>query len=113
MNADLLDRLRKDLEAERGGIIDELQSYGADPYGEKVDRIAGINEGFADSAAATTERAEVLSRVASARERLAAVDNALARMNEGTYGTCEVCGRDIGEARLEARPLSTLCIDHA
>lgn len=113
MNAELVDRLRKDLEGERASIIDELRSYGADPDSEKVDRIAGINEGFADSAAATTERAEVLSRVASARERLASVEGALASMEEGTYGTCEVCGREIADARLEARPTSTRCIDHA
>lgn len=113
MNADLLDRLRKDLEVERGSIVDELQSYGADPHSEKVDRIAGINEGFADSAAATTERAEMLSRVASTRDRLASVEDALTRIEEGTYGTCEVCGREISDARLEARPTSTHCIDHA
>jgi RNA polymerase-binding protein DksA len=113
MNPELRARLAKDLEEERGSLIDELRGYGADPHSERVDRIQGVDQGFADSAAATTERAQVLSLVAGARERLAHVDTALAKMEDGTYGTCEVCGREIPEARLEARPASTRCVEHA
>ena len=38
---------------------------------------------------------------------------ALARMDEGTYGTCAECGEEIPEARLEARPLSVTCVSCA
>lgn len=113
MNPELQSRLRKELEGERASVIDELHSYGADPYSGKVDRIAGIDEGFADAAQATAERAEILSFVEKARERLVAVDNALSKMDAGTYGVCEVCGRPIPEARMEARPMSTRCVEHA
>ncbi|MPZ88280.1 MAG: hypothetical protein GEU81_09435 [Nitriliruptorales bacterium] len=34
-------------------------------------------------------------------------------MDAGTYGVCEVCGRPIPEARMEARPMSTRCVEHA
>jgi RNA polymerase-binding transcription factor len=44
---------------------------------------------------------------------LAEVIRAQAKLAEGTYGTCDVCGRDIGAGRLEARPWATRCIDHA
>ena len=40
-----------------------------------------------------------------------AIDAALARIDAGTYGTCERCGRPIGQERLEAIPYATLCID--
>lgn len=113
MNTELQSRLRKELEDERASVIDELRSYGADPYSEKVDRIAGIDEGFADAAQATAERAEILSFVEKARERLSAVDTALAKMDQGSYGVCEVCGRPIPDARMEARPMSTRCVEHA
>jgi DnaK suppressor protein len=113
MNPELQARLRKELESERASVIEELHSYGADPYSEKVDRIAGIDEGFADAAQATAERAEILSFVEKARERLAAVDTALAKMDQGTYGVCEVCGREIPDVRMEARPMSTRCVEHA
>src|SRR5205823_1168517 len=46
------------------------------------------------------------------RERLllAKIDEALARMEEGTFGTCQECEEPIEPRRLEARPVSTLCI---
>ncbi len=47
------------------------------------------------------------------RRDLDDIDKALERMDEGTYGTCEVCGKDIGEARLEIMPSTRVCIDHA
>jgi DnaK suppressor protein len=41
------------------------------------------------------------------------VEAALARIAEGTYGTCAVCGEAIAEGRLEARPWTPFCIRHA
>ncbi|REK20553.1 MAG: hypothetical protein DWQ40_05310 [Actinobacteria bacterium] len=41
------------------------------------------------------------------------VDNALARIEDGTYGTCERCGEAIPVARLDALPYTTLCVDCA
>ena len=41
------------------------------------------------------------------------VNDALARLAAGEYGNCKVCGNPIGEARLEALPYTTLCIDDA
>jgi len=43
----------------------------------------------------------------------ATIDEALARIADGTYGICATCGREIGEERLEALPWATLCIDDA
>ena len=113
MNAELLTRLRKELETERDTLIEQLREHGADPNSEKVDRIAGIDDNFADSAAATAEKGEILALIDTHRERLAEVDEALGRMEEGTYGTCASCGKEIPEARLEARPLSVRCVDCA
>ena len=42
---------------------------------------------------------------------LAAIDKALAKIEDGTYGTCERCGKPIGAERLEALPYAELCID--
>ena len=39
------------------------------------------------------------------------IQEALARIETGTFGICEVCEEDISEARLKARPVTTLCID--
>lgn len=45
------------------------------------------------------------------RRLLSKIDEALARIDEGTYGICEDCDEEIGLKRLEARPVTTLCID--
>ena len=113
MTPELLTRLREQLTDERDSVIAELQEYGADPYSERVDHIAGIDDNFADLAAATAERSEKLAFIENARERLGHVDAALAKMDEGTYGVCEVCGAEIPAARLEARPLSVRCVQCA
>lgn len=45
--------------------------------------------------------------------RITELEAALRRLDDGRYGTCEVCGSPIAEARLEARPWTRFCIDHA
>ena len=47
----------------------------------------------------------------SIREQLAAVEHALKKFEEGTYGLCDNCGRRISPERLEALPQATLCLD--
>jgi DnaK suppressor protein len=41
------------------------------------------------------------------------VRRALAKLDEGTYGTCDVCGKPIPEGRLEALPWAVLCVEDA
>ncbi len=45
------------------------------------------------------------------RKLIGKIKEALARIDTGSYGICEVCGEEISEARLLARPVTTLCID--
>ena len=48
--------------------------------------------------------------ISQARDRLAEIDAALARLDEGSYGVCERCGQPIGVERLAARPAATTCV---
>jgi DnaK suppressor protein len=45
------------------------------------------------------------------RKLLNKIREALERIDNGTFGVCEMCGEEISEARLKARPVTTLCID--
>ena len=45
------------------------------------------------------------------RKLLSKIDEALGRIDDGSYGKCEECAQDIGIERLKARPVTTLCID--
>ena len=65
----------------------------------------------ADTATATLDRELDLSLEESSAEVLAAIEAALRRIDDGTYGICATCGREIPEQRLEARPWSQLCVD--
>jgi len=56
------------------------------------------------------ERSQIGALVRQVRHHLDEVDAALARVDAGTYGVCERCGRPIGEARLEALPAARTCI---
>ncbi|QTE27936.1 TraR/DksA family transcriptional regulator [Pengzhenrongella sicca] len=56
------------------------------------------------------ERALVVAALERARERVARLDDALARLADGTYGRCDTCGGQIGADRLRALPATTTCI---
>ena len=58
------------------------------------------------------ERAPDLALLAEVEGELAAVQGALARLDEGTYGTCQTCGAAIDDALLAASPTTSLCGDH-
>lgn len=113
MEQEKLDELRAQLEREREQQLAQLEEFGADPYGESVRDLGGTEEGFADSAQVAEQRSEALAHIEQARNRLYQVDEALERMEEGTYGICVDCGEEINPARLEARPLSIRCVDCA
>ncbi len=53
----------------------------------------------------------MLGLVDSLKGQLDAVDVALRRVDDETYGTCEICGQPIPSARLQARPASVRCVD--
>ena len=63
-----------------------------------------------DRASHETDRNFTLRLRDRDRKLIAKIEDALQRLDEGTFGTCTECGEDISEARLKARPVTTLCI---
>jgi RNA polymerase-binding protein DksA len=66
----------------------------------------------ADAASDAFEREKEFSILDRIQIELDDVERALKRLDEGTYGTCQACGRDIGDERLEAVPATRFCIEH-
>lgn len=97
------------LRAERQDLVRRLGELGATESGDLRNDV-DFGDGFADAAAATAERTEMLGLIDNLHTTLVEVDRALERIEEGTYGTCIKCGKEIGAARLEFRPESVLCV---
>src|SRR5262249_29594184 len=64
-----------------------------------------------DRAALESDRNFILRIRDRERKLIAKIEEALRRLEDGSYGVCEECGEMIGTARLKARPVTTLCIE--
>jgi DnaK suppressor protein len=107
MDQQTIDEIRARLEDERASVERQLAEHGASPGGEVE---VAVDEGFADSAQATTERSHQLGLIEKLRAQHGEIVAALERIQGKTYGLCERCGRQIDEERLEAIPTSRLCV---
>jgi DnaK suppressor protein len=95
------------LRAEQTGLQAQLEELGFRNVG---DTGLHYDSNFADSSQVTAERGEAERLATELQETLDEVDAALGRLENGTYGFCEVCGKPIGAARLEAMPMTRFCI---
>ncbi len=102
--------LRDQLQEERNRVRDQLAQLGRGTASDVDGANLGYDENFADSGQVTAERGEVEALSGQLSETLQDIEDALAKFDDGTYGECEVCGRRIPEARLEAMPAARLCI---
>ncbi|HWJ63192.1 MAG TPA: TraR/DksA C4-type zinc finger protein [Acidimicrobiales bacterium] len=102
-----LTAVRDQLDAERADLARQLQDLSSDGDGADAD------ENFADSAQVAAEHVENRTLAAQLRDQLDDVEAAIARIDAGSYGTCEVCEQPVAPARLEAMPSTRFCIDHA
>jgi DnaK suppressor protein len=73
----------------------------------------GLDDEAADAGTATFEREKDLSIENNVRDLLRKIEGALKRMEAGTYGLCERCGKPIEKARIKALPYAELCIKDA
>ena len=106
--------LRKMLEQERDRLMAELEAMEehAPEVEEQVgmDIGGGYDEDLADVASSTFEREKSVALESSVQHTLAQVEEALQRIEDGTYGRCLRCGNPIDSARLKVLPYATLCI---
>jgi len=106
-----LDAVRAVLEAERDGLAEELGDLTAvsrDPAAT-----IGFGKRVGEGTSQAIDRIEKVGQAGALAAKLGDVERALVKIDEGTYGTCDRCGTQIPEGRLEARPWSVLCVDCA
>lgn len=96
---------------ERRRMIDRLTGRGLNrPETVVTGELSSYDNHPADLGSETFEREKDLSLRLEAQEDLRRIEAALRRIETGTYGICEQCGRPVGQARLEAVPWALLCI---
>jgi len=94
-----VDRLNEEIRVAEEDIADLLRDSGD-----------GAGDDQADAGTKTFEREHEMSLANNARDLLDQVGRALSRIDDGTYGVCESCGKAIGKLRLQAFPRATLCM---
>src|SRR5437763_8949428 len=107
-------RFREALLEERKRVAAAIENLHDDHQGSITDESgeeAAYDNHLADTATETYDRELDYSLEENSEHVLADIDAALKRIEDGTYGICTNCGKQIPEERLEARPWATLCID--
>ena len=110
---DFLAAQRRELEARRESYLADakrstaaaLELMESDDTQDMADE-----DGFGEGDTLSVERDRLLVVAHDAQAKAGEIDAALARVEAGTYGICESCGKPIPEARLEAVPEATLCV---
>ena len=105
-----LEQERARLEGVRETFADEHLSDESET--ENVSELSSIDQHQADLGTETFEREKDMSILEQVDAELADVEHALQRLDDGTYGTCEVDGKPIPEERLEALPATRFCLAH-
>lgn len=101
----------------RTELLDEVERLRAEITASE-DALAGLmrdtGEGTgdeADTGSKNITREHEMALASNAREMLLQTERALERLDAGTYGLCENCGKPIGKARMQAFPRATLCVE--
>jgi RNA polymerase-binding transcription factor DksA len=79
---------------------------------EAISELSSVDQHQADLGTETFEREKDISILEQLEAELADVEHALKRLDDGTYGTCEIDGKPIPEERLEVLPATRLCLEH-
>ena len=109
-----VDRFRQLLEEERVRVLDAIEYLHKENPGSIEDETEDQtqdNNHMAETATATLDREIDYTLEENSENVLAAIDAALKRIEDGTFGMCTNCGKPIAEERLAAIPWATTCID--
>ena len=102
-----LAKVREQLADTKAKLLSEIDSE------LRAEREGNKDEGMDTYDLASEERDREINFILSDRERvkIKQIDDALERLDDGTYGVCESCGLEIAEERLQAMPFTRLCRD--
>ena len=109
-----VEHFRTQLLEERKRVVDAIDNIHAEnpgSLGDETDEPSFQDNHLGDIATATFDREMASTLEDNSTHVLSEIDAALARIDAGTFGTCQACGKPIDEERLKALPWATLCIE--
>lgn len=97
------------------GLVREREAEGVGTQSEtdQISELSSLDQHQGDIGTETFEREKDFSLLEQLEAEIGDLDAALRKIDDGTYGTCEVCGKQIEADRLEAMPGTRTCIEHA
>jgi RNA polymerase-binding transcription factor DksA len=108
-------KARKRLEQERTrleGVRDGVRrEQGEGPNADAAGELSSVDQHPGDLGTETFEHEKNISLLEQVESELLEIEAALERVERGTYGTCQACGRPIAAERLEALPATRFCVD--
>jgi RNA polymerase-binding transcription factor DksA len=93
------------------GIREGIQREQDDAIDDAGGELSSFDQHPGDSGTETFEMEKNVSLLEQVDDELLEVEAAVQRLEQGSYGTCQVCGRPIGDERLEAMPAARFCIE--
>lgn len=107
------ERLRKKLQEEQARLRKEIEKIEQDiSYADSSpSELAHYDQHPADVASDTFEKEKDMAIRDNWRETMGRIDEAIGKIDRGTYGECDRCGRDISMERLEAVPYAIYCVE--
>jgi DnaK suppressor protein len=108
-----IEELKQQLVSERADLSAQVKELEESTFSTNQSDLTGetaFDEEYADAGTATFERERDLSLVNNLRDLIERIDKALGKIQEGTYGLCDRCGKPIEKLRLKALPYANLCI---
>lgn len=100
-----------DLAAIRRGLEARLAALGVRVGAIEAEKRAPLDADFSEQAAELEDEDALQGVEASSLSEIAAMRAAIARIDDGSYGVCTVCGEPIAPARLKAQPEATRCVE--
>lgn len=91
----------------------EVEGIGTESETGSISELSSNDQHQGDLGSETFEREKDFSLLEQLEAEIGDLDAALCKVEEGTYGICEICGKEIAPERLEAMPGTRTCIDHA
>jgi RNA polymerase-binding transcription factor DksA len=114
LSADFLKKIEERLLKQKNdtlGHLEELKSH--DPFNLDYTPADGQDRNSPDDEAQVNEMHDrITSQITSMDKQLVRIESSIARIHDGSYGKCDVCGTEISESRLLVMPLTSMCLEH-